>query len=161
MRIWNLQSLYPELEDQMSILCNEVYSFITRDDRLTENVTEWCKKEACWERAKKESWTFTLKFIKTLMPNTVVNEEKKEEKEKQKIGNEVDSLKLIIAYGPEYWKKVLRWAQSHTGLSDMEYSIIIMIINMNYTGKLPSVKQAKVALKARERLISNGMPLQF
>ena len=32
---------------------------------------------------------------------------------------------------------------------------------MNVTGRIPSDKQAKVILKARERLIAEGMPMQF
>ena len=160
-RIWNGQGLYPELENQMSVLCTEVYEFITRDDRLTENVTQWCKQEACWQRARQQYWTFTPEFLKTLVSNSVANAEKQEEKEKQKVGNEVDDLKLIMAFGSDYWQQALDWAKDHTGLSDMEESIIRMIINMNVTGRIPSVKQAKVALKARERFINNGMPLQF
>ena len=160
-RIWNGQELYPELENQMSVLCTEVYEFITRDDRLTENVTQWCKQEACWQRARQQYWTITPGFLKTLVSNSVANAEKQEEKEKQKVGNEVDDLKLIMAFGSDYWQQVLDWAQGHTGLSDMEEAIIRMIINMNITGRVPSVKQAKVALKARERFINNGMPLQF
>lgn len=160
-RIWNGQGLYPELENQMATLCTEVYEFITRDDRLTENVTQWCKQEACWKRAQQQCWTITPEFLKTLVSNSVANAEKQEEKEKQKIGNEVDALKLVMAFGSDYWQHTLTWAKTHTGLSDMEESIIRMIINMNVTGRIPSVKQAKVALKARDRLINNGMPLQF
>ena len=36
-----------------------------------------------------------------------------------------------------------------------------MIINMNYTGRIPTDKQAKVVSNARNRLIKEGMPLQF
>ncbi len=160
-RIWNTQSLYPELETQLSVLCTEVYEFITRDDRLTENVTEWCKKEACWQRAQSEYWTITSEFVNTLVPNSIAKAMQTEEKEKQKVGNEVDVLKLIMAFGPEYWQKVLDWAKAHTGLSEIEQSVIRMVININETGRIPSAKQAKIVIKARERLISNGMPLQF
>ena len=66
-RIWNQQSLYPELRLQMKILCNEVYGFITREDRLTENVTQWCKQARCWERAQKRKWTIQPEFLKTLI----------------------------------------------------------------------------------------------
>ena len=43
----------------------------------------------------------------------------------------------------------------------MELSVIKMVINMEITGRIPSVKQAKLVIKARERLIADGMPLQF
>ena len=45
-RIWDMQDIYEELEEQIAVLIGEVYSFIT-GNRETENVTEWCKKDSC------------------------------------------------------------------------------------------------------------------
>lgn len=160
-RIWNQQALYPELISQIRILCTEVYEFITRSDRLTENVTQWCKQTKCWERAQKQQWTIQPAFLKTLVSVEVLNGEVKEAKEKQKVNNEVDDLKFIISSGKAYWQNVYAWGSARRLLSDMETSIIKMIINMDVTGRIPSVKQAKVVIKARERMIAEGMPLQF
>lgn len=160
-RIWNQQSLYPELRLQMKILCNEVYEFITREDRLTENVTQWCKQARCWERAQKRKWTIQPEFLKTLISKDTIKGEEKEAKASRKVESEVDALKFIMAEGPEYWQKVLEWSSIRRLLSDMELSILKMVINMNVTGRIPSDKQAKVILKARERLIAEGMPMQF
>lgn len=63
--------------------------------------------------------------------------------------------------GKEYWQRVLEWGSTRRLLSDMELSVIKMVINMEITGRIPSVKQAKLVIKARERLIADGMPLQF
>jgi hypothetical protein len=161
MRIWNLQGLYPELRMQMKTLCAEVYEYITREDRLTENVTQWCKQSRCWELAQKKHWTILPEFLKTLISNVTVKGEEKEAKVSRKVENELDALKFIIAAGAEYWKKVLEWGNSRRLLSDMEIAIVKMVINMNMTGRVPSDKQAKTLLKSRERLIAEGMPLQF
>ena len=159
-RIWNLQDLYDELEDQLRILTQEVYRFVT-GPRETENVTEWCKKEACWAKAKAQIWTFNDPFLYTLIRKDDLAIEEKNERATQKLVNEVDAIKEIIARGPGYWKNVLRWGSGRRLLSEKESSIIQMIINMNYTGRIPTDKQAKVVMKARERLIKEGMPLQF
>ena len=87
--------------------------------------------------------------------------EEKEAKEERKVANEVDDLKFIMASGKEYWQRVMDWGITRHLLSDMELSIIKMVINMEITGRIPSSKQAKVVIKARERLIADGMPLQF
>lgn len=160
-KIWNLQSMYPELRKQMRILCDEVYEFITRDDRLTENVTEWCKKETCWSRAKIESWTFLPEFIESLISQNELSGEIKEAKAMQKVANEVDILKFIMASGSDYWQKMLDWGNGRGLLTDMEQSILRLVINIPKTGRTPSDKQAKVVMRARERMLSEGMPLQF
>ena len=160
-KIWNLQSMYPDLRKQMRVLCDEVYEFITRDDRLTENVTEWCKKEACWTRAKTERWTILPEFIESLISQNELTGEIKEAKAMQKVANEVDTLKFIMATGSDYWQKMLDWGHARGLLNDMEQSILRLVINMPKTGRTPSEKQAKVVMRARERMLSEGMPLQF
>lgn len=161
MRIWNDQCLYSELRDQIAVLCEEVYEFITSDSRLTENVTEWCKKEECWKRARKEKWTFLPEFLKTLVSVQSLKQDEEEAKKTQKVANEVDELKFIFAAGSAYWKQVLDWGVSRNLLSPMEMDILKLIINQDITGRIPTDKQAKVAVKARARLIENGMPMQF
>jgi len=160
-RIWNLQKVYPELEQQIRVLCTQVYEFITRSDRLTENVTQWCKQARCWERAKEFEWDIQPSFIKTLIEKEKIKNEEKSAKEERKVDNEVDVLKYIMGAGKEYWSSVLEWGKTRGLLSDMELSILKLVINMEVTGRIPSVKQANVVVKTRERLILEGMPMQF
>lgn len=161
MKVWNLQGLYPELAEQIKVLCTEVYEYITDDSRPIENVTEWCKRELCWQQAQKQKWTINESFLKTLISQESLKVEEKEAREERKVANEVDDLKFIIASGKEYWQKVMDWGVTRRLLSDMELSIIKMVINMEITGRVPSSKQAKVVIKTRERLIADGMPLQL
>ena len=76
-RIWNMQDIYEELEDQIKVLTKEVYDFIT-GPRETENVTEWCKKEICWSRAKAKVWTFNDPFLYSLVSAKEIEKEVKE-----------------------------------------------------------------------------------
>jgi hypothetical protein len=159
-RIWNTQDIYEELEDQISVLVGEVYRYIT-GPRDTENVTEWCKKEACWLKAKSQVWTFNDPFSYSLVSAEDVTREVKEEKATRKIANEVDMLKEIFARGSSYWEKVLRWGKERKLLNEKEESILQMVVNMNITGRVPTDRQAKVVMQAREKLIKEGMPMQF
>lgn len=161
MRIWNKQEIYPELAQQIHILCTEVYEFITRDDRLRENVTEWCKREECWKRAKEQSWSMLPTFTRSLISKREVVSENKEAKETRKINNEVDSLKYIMGMGSAYWGKMLEWGKSRGLLTELEISILQKAKSMEVTGKIPSAKQANKIISARERMIGEGMPLQF
>lgn len=159
-RIWNQQDVYEELEDQIKVLAKEVYDYIT-GPRETENVTEWCKKELCWSKAKDRIWTFNDPFIYTLISKEKMSQEIKEEKATRKVANEVDALKEIISRGTGYWKEVLAWGIDNRLISEKESSILKMIANMNMTGRIPTDKQAKVVMEARDRLVREGMPLQF
>ena len=160
LRIWNLQDIYEELEDQIRVLIEEVYHFIT-GPRETENVTEWCKKEACWSKAKSQIWTFRDSFICSLVSKEEIKQNIKEASSTRKLANEIDTLKEILARGVDYWQQVFQWGKEKKLLSDKEASILQMLGNMNYTGRIPTNKQAKIVMQVRERLIEEGMPLQF
>lgn len=159
-RIWNKQGIYEELENQISVLQTEVHNFIT-GPRNIENVTEWCKSEICWTNAKEQIWTINNDFIATLISKQEIEEEKKDNKETQKIANEVDCLNKIFAMGAQYWRDVLEWGESRNYLTQKEISILRLTINMFSTSRLINYKQASAVIDARERLINNGMPFHF
>ena len=160
-KIWNQQELYPELELQIKSLCTQVYEYITRNDRPIENVTQWCKQARCWELAQQQEWSIMPQFIKTLVEIERIKNEEKTAKEERKVESEIDALKYIMGAGRGYWEQVYSWGKDRRLLSEMESSILKLVINIEVTGRIPSVKQAKIVLKTRERLISEGMPLQF
>ena len=161
MSIWNEQQLYAELREQIIVLSEEVYEFITRDDRLKENVTEWCKKEECWNRAKKVDWTFNNNFLRTLISVDDIKQCVEDAKKSQKVANEVDDMKFVFAAGKQYWTQLYDWAKTRNLLTSMEMDSLKLIINMDITGRIPAEKQIKIAMRARARLISEGMPLEF
>lgn len=159
-RIWNEQSVYEELDEQLAVLQNEVHNFIT-GPRPTENVTEWCKKELCWTNAQEQVWTINNAFIATLVSRDEVDADKKENRQAQKLVNEVNALNEIFARGAQYWKAVLDWGLSKGLLSEKEISILRLTVNMFVTCRVISDKQAQVVIGARMRMIDNGMPMQF
>lgn len=161
LKIWNDQDIYKELEEQIKDLCTEVYLFINDDSRATENVTEWCKKSLCWERAEKADWTINQAFLDTLVSKNNIKKDLNEAKANREVANEIDDIKLIINYGGEYWGNVLSWGRQRSLLSLKELNLLKMASNIRLTGKIPSDKQSKVILKTRERMISMGMPIQF
>lgn len=155
-RIWNNQKMYSELEEQIEILSEEVFNFITREDKLTMNVTEWCKKELCWTRAKKESWTITTEFINTLILKDEEKLEIIEESKNRKVENEINVELEVCKLGSDYWKRMLNWGIERNILSPMEKSILRIASSMEISGKLPSLKQCLVLLKIKDKLYDEG-----
>lgn len=155
--IWNKQCIYDELEEQLKVTTKEVYDFITRDDRLTLNVTEWCKKEACWNRAKEETWTLLPKFINSLIDLEEEKEELEESKKERKLMNELNLEMEIVKLGANYWEKILRWGKERKLLSPIEENILSVAANFEKTYKVPTHKQAKKIFEIREKLYDEGL----
>ena len=160
-RIWNTQDIYPELEKQINVLWREVYDFITDEDRPTQNVTEWCKRKDCWEMAKKQIWTILPEFLDTLISKETMKTEEKDARDEQKIQNEIDELNFFMNAGKDYWNRALDWGNENKQLFPPETAAIKRCIKVFDTGSTPTERQIKIALKARERMINNGMPLDL
>lgn len=160
MRIWNKQSIYKELEEQLVITTKEVYDFITRDDRVTLNVTEWCKKEICWDRAKKENWTINENFIKSLISKEQSVKDKIEAYKDQKLENEINYEMKVYSIGSQYWNKLLLWGIEKKLITTREQNILMKLSNFEKVGILPTTSQCKAILKTKERLESNGFILK-
>jgi hypothetical protein len=157
LKIWNTQSLSPELEAQIIKTTREVFEFITRDDRTTLNVTEWCKKEDCWKRAKDYNFTLLDEFTETLVGTDEEQQEKEVAKKDQKVSNQIDAEIELIGLGADYWRKVLAFGRNDRLLSEMEDGLLNVAASFDVTGRIPSDKQAKLIMQIRNRLFDEGL----
>ena len=155
--IWNKQKLYSELEEQLLITTKEVYDFITRDDRTTDNVTEWCKKDTCWERAQNEDWTINESFINSLIDLEEEKEEQEDGKKERKLLNDLNLEMEIVNLGVDYWRDVLNWGLERNLINPIEKNFLEIAANFDTKGILPSNKQAKRILEIRDRLFEEGL----
>lgn len=157
LRIWNSQGISPELETQLVKTTREVFDFITRDDRTTLNVTEWCKKEECWKRAQSYSFTLLDSFVESLTDEEEEKGEKEVALKEQKVTNQVSSEIELVTLGADYWKKVLDFGRKDKLLSSMEDGLLSVAANFDITGRIPSDKQAKLIMQVRNRLFDEGL----
>lgn len=157
-RIWNLQNTYQEIDKQINDLVLPVYKYITDEKRPLENVTEWCKKELCWEKAKNIKWSLNIDFVNSLVSE---GETKKEAVVIRKLETELDEITQILKLGTDYWEKVIKWGIMKKILTETELSLFKIAANIERSGKIPTDKQAKYILSARDRMIMEGMPQVF
>lgn len=155
--IWNNQKINDALEKQLLITTRETFDFINRDDRLTLNVTEWCKKETCWERAKNENFTLLDEFISSLVD---VSDEKSDEtnaKKERKVINQLNSEIEVITLGEDYWKNALDFGLANKLLTPMEEDLLKIAANFTKNNRIPSTKQSSIILEIREKLLEEGL----
>lgn len=157
LRIWNAQSLPPELETQLIKTTKEVFDFITRDDRTTLNVTEWAKKEECWKRAESFDFTLLSTFTDTLISSGDEQVEKEIAQKEQKVSNQISAEIELINLGADYWKKVLDFGRNDRLLSEMEDGLLNVAASFEMTCRVPSDKQAKLIMQIRNRLYDEGL----
>lgn len=160
-KIWNEQDLYKELYKQLLKTTREMLSFITREDRLTLNVTEWCKKEECWKRAANYNFELLPEFVDSLIDISIIRQDEMDSKKDRKLENQVGADVEVINLGQDYWEKVYKWGLEQKILTPFESDLLKIAATFMNTGRIPSSKQCAIILEIKNRLIQEGMPKNF
>lgn len=111
--IWNKQSIPTELINQIKVTSKEVYdNLLSYEERTTLNVTEWAKKETCWNFAKKLNWTILNEFEDSLIEPT-------KHKKNDVTEATVDAMNFVFNQPSDLWEKMKVWGVQ---LSYLSYS---------------------------------------
>jgi hypothetical protein len=153
-QIWKDQSLSPSLEAQLLIIAEEVNRKIQETPDTVANVTEWCKKESCWQGIKEMPVPLRQDLEGELLDAEEIVEKKKGAERTQKIDNGIFSQQSVLMKGAEYWKQVAAYGLDRACLSPKEMGIIAIACQI--PSKLPSEKQSDVVLQIEKKVIEEG-----
>ena len=156
-KIWAKQQCPDILMEQLTMMAEQVYYCITSEDRLVQNVTQWCKQSACWDRVKALCVVPAAGFESLLVGREQVAAVKKEAREIRKIDNTIDDQTQVFTLGEEYWKRLDNWLKTHRMATPKEMKALEKAVKMSY-GAFPEERQCKDLLKLRERAVSEGFP---
>ena len=150
--VWQHQELNPEIVKELTKLSKIIFDKITNEDRQIMNVSEWCKKEACWKGIKSINYDFSKNTLSALVSKEFVDEERKNATYNQKIEDDCSLIMEVYNKGQDFWKSALLWGQQHRLLTFEESSII----KLATSGKILSDKQSKRAMEALNKLRIEG-----
>lgn len=155
--IWQKQSLSDAWINQIELVSFIMYNHLISDDRSIENVTEWAKREICWERAKKIKIELSPNFIEELQLKEFDNVQTKDARKEQKLTNNVNVMMEIANYGSEFWREATKWGVDHNVLTPIDLDFLKLAIKID-KGTFPSEKQCLKIIKILEKLRIEGYP---
>lgn len=148
-KVWNTQHMYGALIDQCRITSKEVYDFLTREDRLTQNVTEWAKKEECWRRAKQETWIINRDFENTLV-------DKIKQKKSEVTESTVDSMEFVLSKDVSVWTDLITWGRKFLYLTPKDEGFLKLAAQIKTQGKIPTDRQFSTIVKIYNFMVQKG-----
>lgn len=159
MSIWNKQSVSNSLTEVLENLSEAVFYKITDPNRPTINVTQWCKRDACWKGIKDIGITLPESFTKTLIDKSQVKAEQKDAKMDQKIISGAEAQAKILEYTADQWQNLSGFAKQKRMLTPD------LITALRYASQipkeLPSAYQSQKLLILLERALSEGFKLEI
>ena len=155
--IWLKQKLSTAWTQQIVESSKLIYEFLIDENRPVENVTEWAKREACWEAAKKMKIELLPEFVKELTYKSNVKEQEKDEIKEQKQTSKANAMIEVANFGIDNWECLVEWNKTHPVLTSTDLSFINVALGMG-KGNFPSEKQCAVILKILEKARLEGFP---
>ena len=153
--IWTRQQVPDIVTNELVKITKFVFDRITDPSRGTINVTQWCKRDACWDDVKKCDIRLAPGFDMVLVSKTDAKSAEKEAKQDQKLISDVEAQSKVLELGADYWAKVndfvlaKRVTFSPDQMKAMKYALKIPV-------QFPSAYQSVQLLALLEEAKANG-----
>ena len=159
MKLWKKQSVSDSLQKAIETTARLVNDDITNPAAGISNVTEWCKKEACWSRLQKRvdelDPVLPAEFKSQLVSESMVTEEKKSARQVQKMDNGIEAQKKVTELSGDKWRTLRERLEEKGMLSPKEAGI--MNVAARLPSKIPSEKQSLILLGLLDRAKEEGL----
>lgn len=153
--IWLRQGLSDMLEKQLITISEYVFRHITDESRTVMNVTEWCKKEACWEGCKKGQFRLHPDIENDLAYIDNIRDDDRTGRKQQRMQSEIEQTIEVVNKGANFWKEVSIFMLERKLLNPKDMSILSVAVQMD-SGKLPSDKQSAVIMRILDKARDEG-----
>lgn len=159
LEIWNSQDVDPVLRQAIAVISKVVNEDIANPPQGISNISEWCKKEACWtriqDRTDEMEKLLPLEFFTQLVSLDEEAATAKSAKQTQKIDNGIEAQRTVLTVTAGDWSRLHTFLLEKGLLTPKE--IGILKIAMQIPAKLPSEKQSVILLELLERGLLEGM----
>lgn len=159
MGIWRKQ----DISEAAVLAIEKVAELVSRDISMPpegiSNISEWCKKDACWTRLREKVEKFDdflpKAFLSELISEESVLEEVKSAKKTQKIDNGIQAQARVLEIKGEQWKDILESGIEKRIFSPKEMKILAVASKI--PNQIPTEKQAIALLEALDKAIAEGI----
>jgi|TARA_Y100001001_G_scaffold162347_2_gene188648 hypothetical protein len=160
--IWNEQYINTALENTLAIIAQAVNEDITQPPDGISNISEWCKKEACWTRIQarmnKIEADFPPEFYSLLMSSDEQAAEVRTARQTQRIDNGIEAQRQVLSIPGKKWGHLYQALREKELLTPKEAGILR--IAMQIPAKIPSEKQCAVLIDILEKGRTEGITIE-
>ena len=159
MKIWELQDITAEMKDAIEIAAKIVFDSITTSITEISNISEWCKKEACWDRLQLKSNELKSllpeQFLKNLIAKNDIIDEIKSAAKVQKVDNGIEAQKKVLSIPAAKWRQIMVNGDKIKLFSPLEVGILQVASQI--PSKFPSDKQSVILIDILAKATIEGI----
>ena len=154
-KIWMAQNMTPDLRACFEKITRAVSEEIQKTDDNVKNVTEWCKKQACWNRVRSMQVDLPEAYLTSICKSKEdSSQDKKDAQKVQEIDNEISDEIMIFHLG-EKWREIQDFALAKKLITPDQDLAISRVLK----GKIPTTVQTKLLVRVLTRVKDEGFEL--
>lgn len=119
--VWNSQLVDSILESAIAVVSGVVNDDITRPPHGISNISEWCKKEACWTRIQARTEAIDNLLPQEFYDRLVSLDEQtaavRSAKQTQRIDNGIEVQRKVLAVPAAEWARIHQWLRDRNLLT--------------------------------------------
>ena len=154
--IWSRGAISDALVGQLVVITRAMHEVITDPPVGVQNVTEWSKRELCWQRASAVSVQLDPACVAELASKEAHVEADRDARSQQKVDSGISAQETVVKLGQEYWAQTRAWAREKQFLSLDDERLFRMAAE--YQPRVPNDRESKKLLDLKARLELEGMP---
>lgn len=153
-KIWKAQEIYAELGEQLLEISERVFESLSRLPDSQINLTQWAKRQSCWDQVRQLPISLSGDFIASLVEADASAEEARASRAMQVLDSGIDAQSAILSLGSEYWRAALAWAEARGNLSAPDRTALKAAAG--FSTALPTDKQSKRLLQLKSIFEQTG-----
>lgn len=148
LKIWKSQDITPATINALEAISEFVSDEISNPPDGISNISEWCKKDACWTRLlgklSKLDNLLPQKFVRELISIEKVKEEVVEAKKTQKVDNGIEAQTRVLQVSGKQWAYILEEGSAKSIFTPKEMGILSTATKIPTV--IPSEKQSMILI---------------
>ncbi len=155
-KIWNTQSLPQILILTLEVITQRIYQVITDPPEGHANISQYCKKDSCWDFIKKINIEIFLEGL--LIDKEEEQYSKKRSKKEKRLDTGIEIQVFIIQLKSNEKLRLLEYHEKDNEISPMKLDILQKYCSSN--SFLPSEKQSKILYELYNKATGEGFCIE-
>ena len=152
--VWDRQAPGDAMESGLVRVAEAVHRVLVNPPPTISNVTEWAKKQACWDRASRLEIEWPGNFLDELISVEEKNAAARAVRQEQKQLEGIEAQISVTKAGSKFWADALAWGRKRKLLTYAEAGILELAAQI--PRKVPSEAQSERAVKTFLKLQEEG-----
>jgi hypothetical protein len=124
-RIWKTQRVQDATKDQLTRCAWEAYQVLTSPPPNWANVTEWAKKEACWQKMATTEVELTPEMAEDVKPADDERSDQRAARSRDRVDDGLKAIQNVLLRTEDgFWRRALDSPISRRILSGVEYGLL-------------------------------------